>query len=389
MNYISCADLPPRLSEIYRSAEEEFDTYGAFFLEDGYVTSLCERIDAFKSTVHALEDATSEMRTDREAAVYALFVCRAMYERELFGENLSLFTFPEAKYPFLSLLCFLPHVEGIYRRLKEMGLPDDVVRDTIGQFEDCIFLHEERFGCLGFAKRYFDHMQRYVDMRILNIGRLRFEIYTVKDACVLESRLSGEQVIFQCRGEMNSEGLYADTPPVTDGDEGFAAFFEETDSEYTGTPVDKNGRCQRGVIRLSKSEYFIRVPEGADCIAVHIPAKGALTREACEESYARAEEIFRTVHPKKNFKAFRCHSWMMAPELGGILKPGAKLLDFQAHYLKHPCKTRGEDVFNFVFKTPNPGRYEDLPEETSLQRALKEMYLSGKYLYEYNGILPI
>ena len=188
---------------------------------------------------------------------------------------------------------------------------------------------------------------------------------------------------------MNSDGLYSDTPPITDGDDVFTAFFEETDKEYIGTPVDKNGRCQRDAVRLPKAEYFVRVPEGADCIAVHIPAKGALTSEACKASYSRAIEIFRTVHPSKDFKAFRCHSWMMAPELGEILKPGSNLLDFQAPYLKHPCKTRGEDVFNFVFKTPKPGKYEDLPDQTSLQRALKEIYISGKYLYEYTGIFAI
>jgi hypothetical protein len=41
-------------------------------------------------------------------------------------------------------------------------------------------------------------------------------------------------------------------------------------------------------------------------------------------------------------------------------------------------------VFNFVF----PGYGDDfskLPEDTSLQRKIKAMYLSGKYIYEYAG----
>ena len=123
-------------------------------------------------------------------------------------------------------------------------------------------------------------------------------------------------------------------------------------------------------------------------LAVHIPAKGALTRESCEESYAKAIEIFKKHYPERDFKAFRCHSWMMAPELADILKPGSNLLEFQRPYKKYPSHTKGEDVLNFVFKMKFTS-YEDLPEDTSLQRALKKIYLSGGYLYEYCGIFTI
>ena len=238
------------------------------------------------------------------------------------------------------------------------------------------------------SKRYFDHMQRYVDCSILNIGRLRFELHTLKDACLLESKKTGKQILFLHSGEINSVGLYADTPPVLEDDDGFTAFFKETEQSYIGTPVDENGRCQRDAVTLDKEEYFIRLPLGATCLSVHIPAKGALTHEACEESYARAKVLFSSLHPHLTVQAFRCHSWMMAPELKKILRPNSNLLDFQAPYLKYPCKTKGEDVYNFVFKT-TPVDPATLPEDSSLQRALKEIYLSGGYLYEYNGIFTV
>ena len=76
------------------------------------------------------------------------------------------------------------------------------------------------------------------------------------------------------------------------------------------------------------------------------------------------------------------------PELKEILRPNANLLDFQAPFLKYPCKTKGEDVYNFVFKT-KPVAPATLPENSSLQRALKAIYLSGGYLYEYNGIFTV
>ena len=45
-------------------------------------------------------------------------------------------------------------------------------------------------------------------------------------------------------------------------------------------------------------------------------------------------------------------------------------------------------MLTFVFKM-TPESYSDLPEDTSLQRELKKIYLSGGYLYEYNGIFTV
>ena len=78
----------------------------------------------------------------------------------------------------------------------------------------------------------------------------------------------------------------------------------------------------------------------------------------------------------------------MSPELSEILKPESNLLAFQRPYLKFPVETEGKDVLNFVFKLKFK-TYEDLPENTSLQRSLKKMYLSGQYLYEYGGIMIV
>ncbi len=373
---------------ILQAVKDDFQENGVFFLSDDYLCTLQSKTNAFPRVFDELKKGAKAVANDEDAAKYALFVSRAMEDRELFAKNLHLFDFPDKDFPFLALLCFLPYIERLYDGLTEKGLPSDVIRDTVGQFEDCVFLYEERFGCLGFNKRYFDHMQRYVDQRILNIGRLRFELYKLNDVCLLESNKTGEQILFIRGGEMNSAGLFSDTPPINAEDTSFFAFFKETEKSYIGTPVGPDGRCLRDPIELDKSEYFVRVPFGADCLSVHIPAKGALTREACEESYARAIWIFKKHYPDKDFKAFRCHSWMMAPELKNILNPGSNLLDFQAPYLKYPCRTKGEDVLNFVFKMKFKS-FSDLPEDTSLQRALKKIYLSGNYLYEYSGIIPI
>ena len=76
---------------------------------------------------------------------------------------------------------------------------------------------------------------------------------------------------------------------------------------------------------------------------------------------------------------------MMSPELADHLKPSSRVLGFASHYLRFPIHTEGEDVLNFVFYLKFKD-YTDLKEDTSLQRSLKRLYLSGGRLYEYGGI---
>ena len=164
--------------------------------------------------------------------------------------------------------------------------------------------------------------------------------------------------------------------------------LREWEDRFEGYPISVRGRCaqERGV--YPKSEYAVLLRPGDGCLSVHIPANGALNEQVCAESYARARELFAKHYPEVEVKAFHCHSWMMAPELDSLLKPGSNLLAFQRPFLKFPVETAGEDVLNFVFKLKFKS-YEDLAEDTSLQRALKAKYLAGEYLYEYGGILPL
>ena len=380
--------VPCDFEALYCTVCDEYRKNGVFFLHPTYIRAIHEKTNAFPRILESLLEGAEKVVQDENAAIYALFLCRAMENRSLFLKNLPLIEIPDGQHPFLALLSMLPYIDRLYDYLLEKNLPSDIVEATVLQYEECCFLQQERSGSLGMSKRYFDHMQRYVDCSILNVGRLRFELHTLKDALLLESKKTGKQILFLHSGEMNSNGLYADTPPIQEGERGFSAFFRETEHTYIGTPVDENGRCQRNAVILDKEEYFIRLPLGATCLSVHIPAKGALTHEACEESYTRAKAIFSALHPNLTIQAFRCHSWMMAPELKEILRPNANLLDFQAPFLKYPCKTKGEDVYNFVFKT-KPVAPATLPENSSLQRALKAIYLSGGYLYEYNGIFTV
>ena len=370
-------------ASIYEEAVREALDKGVFFLLPDYIEAVNRETDAYPRILPLLIYEAERIRENNELKIYALFIHKAMQNRELFLRNLKHFMLPEG-YELFGFLCLIPMIKNTYDTFTEMGIDKDVVDATVKQYEGCVFIYERRFDRLGMNKRYFDWLQHYVDCEILNINRLRFEIhYLTEPVYMLRRRADGRDFLVMGDGKFNSDGLYVDTPPVKDTV--FTASFTETEDSYIGYPVSEGGRAKSEARVYSKAEYEKVLGQGDAVLSVHIPVEGELSVVACRESYERAKEIFSRFFPSLDIKGFVCYSWMMSPELREYMKPGARVLGFASQYIRFPIHTEGEDVLNFVFylrfKT-----YADLPEDTSLQRALKKLYLSGGYLYEYGGI---
>lgn len=383
-------ELPQELRDIFLLSLEEYKKQGVFFLDRNYISELHFRFDLFPSIIDELLCAADTLRADEDSARYLLFVYRAMCQRELFTRYLSIFDFDDAVHPYAALFVILPTVEHTYGVLYSRGLPDDIIKNTLCHYEECVFINEDRLGVRGLNKRYFDWLLHYVDCKILNIDRLRFEIAKVENPIYMLERISdGERVLLFNGGEMKSDGMLASVPPHSDED-GFFSSFSETDDEYIGNRILTSGRCSSERETFKKSEYRLIISPSDTCLSVHIPprSKGPLTAEACDASYRRALEIFREHYPELDIKAIRCRSWMLSHELRELLPPDSNIITFQRKYALYPINSGGNDVFTFVFRGFS-GDTLDLPEETSLQRAIKRVYLDGGYIYESGGIFPV
>lgn len=370
-------------ASIYAEAEAECEQNGVFFLNSEYIRSVNEKTDAYPRILSLLTEEAERINKNPPLMKYALFIHKAMKERKLFIDNLKYFMLPEG-YELFAFLCLIPMIKNTYEVLSKMGIDEDIVNATVRQYEECVFIYERRFDRLGMNKRYFDWLQHYVDCEILNINRLRFEIhYLSEPVYMLRRKADGEDILVMGEGEFNSQGLYSDTPPEKEAI--FSCSFLETESEYVSFPVTEGGRASRRLCTYPKSEYEKVLGKGDAVLSVHIPVEGDFSKAACLESYRRARAVFARFFPELDVKGFVCYSWMMSPELKDYMKPGSRVLGFASQYIRFPIHTEGEDVLNFVFYLKFKS-YEDLPEDTSLQRGLKKLYLEGGRLYEYGGI---
>lgn len=373
-------------NEILSACETEYAEKGVYFLEEDYIRKIDGDYSLFPAILDDVIEGAAEIRNDSRASLYVLYLSRAMAERESFLSCIDEFTF-DPDYPMLPLLSFLPFIPDIYSRLSKKGVPEDIILRTLSQFEDCAIIYSKRYDRTGLNERYFAFLQKYVDCRILNIGRLRFEIMNLEDPVyAVRSRKSGEVRLLMGDAQFNSKGLYPDTPPAEGTS--YVSRFIESGTEVTASPVSSAGRCENREESFSLGIWDIVLRPGDCCLSVHIPDKGDFSADECEKSYSRALEVFGKCFPEYTIKAFHCESWMMAPELSEHLKPGSRILSFASPYLRYPVHSRGEDVLNFVFNLKFKD-YEDLSEDTSLQRSLKKLYLSGGRIFEYGGIIVL
>ena len=115
-------------------------------------------------------------------------------------------------------------------------------------------------------------------------------------------------------------------------------------------------------------------PADTRVLNVHIPAGGKLTPEAVEDSLGQALSFFRMYY-RQEYELLRCRSWLLSPAMEELLGENSNIRQFKdrfAIYDTQPFRQAEERVFGKILDDP-----ADYPEETSLQKALKQHLISG------------
>lgn len=123
-------------------------------------------------------------------------------------------------------------------------------------------------------------------------------------------------------------------------------------------------------------------------IDTHIPQGEPLKKEDCLASFAAAETFFAAYFPKEKPQCFTCCSWLLNPNLAQILPSNSNIVEFMRLWTP-VCTTQDgkssqaiERVFGNGFTIDN---LDDVPQNSTLQRALKKYLLSGGVLDATKG----
>ena len=101
--------------------------------------------------------------------------------------------------------------------------------------------------------------------------------------------------------------------------------------------------------------------------------------------------MFKKCYPEYDFKGILTTTWMLAPEFNGILKEGSNISYFRSLFKKFPVKSSGVDIFEYLFNLKITSQKElkvdELPENTSIQKGVKEKVKNGVFFHEFSGFI--
>ncbi len=181
-----------------------------------------------------------------------------------------------------------------------------------------------------------------------------------------------------------SEQIFTDTMKC------FSRFMEEHRAGYGKYAFDREWWTSRQLagelFRIGELEYEMRTEEGRRFIDLHIPSDAKLEREKLLASLGEARKFFREKYPKYGSVDILCHSWLLSPTLKELLPLKSRILGFQELFDTEVIGIDDSEYVTWVFKRPDIP-LKDLPEDTSLQRRMKEYLLSGGQMADAKGRL--
>ena len=280
--------------------------------------------------------------------------------------------------PLFSLLSKVPEMKA---NLKKLGIPDTVIADTLNMFENQIQDFIDLNGHTGISS-YVNWMMKFINCEIIRVGRFNLELYTYDlPYHILKSgseiRIMPDGITFHKSGEiLGSAGC-------TDSEGSFAADFFENDEFYEGRLIE-NGVCKNETVRLLKTEWSPLLNTGDKIINVHIPSGSSLNFEDNSKDFLYGAELFGKAFSPCN--VFYCESWLLNPHLKEIIGKETNITRFGDRFIKFPFESSGNDVFEYLYFLPADTNPYELPEKSSLQRAVKNHLLGGNHVLSYHGI---
>lgn len=123
-------------------------------------------------------------------------------------------------------------------------------------------------------------------------------------------------------------------------------------------------------------------------IRIHIPSGERLqidkVLDSIKNSRQEIEKYFNIKNPE-----YRCDSWLLSNQINNIIDSNSNIAKFYHLFKVKDGLDATKDILNFVFNVQECSNYNDLVEDTSLQKLLKQQLLKNKEMKIGLGKLKI
>lgn len=288
-----------------------------------------------------------------------------------------------AYYRGLVLAALMP---SAIQRYKERGFSEEEIYATLNKtIEIRIAVAESNNGKPGVDVSAFNWLIFYAKALVFYNGVFNVTPKHFDDrAVILQNKTTGEIKPIITNDVIHRDGGILGSTGFEDEEGSFPADFIETDEYYEGYET-KDALVINERKRFHKSEWNVLLTTRYGIAGIHIPRGANLSEDVVRRGLYDALTMTKKHYPEYNARAVYCASWMIDPQLEKILGAESKIVSFMKKFTTFPRRDYGGAIFGFVFPQ-KPENYNDLPESTSLQRKLKQLYLDGKYIYSPAGV---
>lgn len=370
------------LEPYYQMGREAFDKNKRMFTDRTRLMRLQEQYHVFRRWFDAVLAAADEIDRDDDLLLYIAVLYHVLKAQA----SPSLIPPPDrgrADTDFAPLFALFWFAEDMIADMERRGVEPQIISDTLYAFDAEMNDYYDAMGRPG-VRPYIGWFSLFIRHRILRIGRFHFQFDTLDDPIRVYRR--GSQIRILADGVMvHRGGMLLGSAGQQDERDAFFAEITGNDGEVSGYAANEWGEADTHRVTLRGYDEILR--RGDPVLHVHIPSHDPMSHEVCIASYARAEQTIRKCYPEFAFRAFCCTSWLMEKRIGAIYKKESNIVRFAADYAAYPTCSAAQSVYWSLFHRSKVCPPDELPQDTSLQRAVKQYLCAGGYIYEKGGIL--
>ena len=376
---------PEKFDEIYENA----GNLNFSFCDLENILEFDEKYDAFKEYKDAVIDGAKALSENKELLTYCAVICK--YLEDCTREDAAAVPFPTVDFGIATdMFRFFPLFSAVpawTRRFEEHGFSHDEIKGIYRVLYISLNLSKIATGKYSFTQTYYGWTLLYTYCEMFDFGSFNFQFKKLASPVILlKNKKSGKHVLLMTEGEFHKSGKILGTIGFEDTEGSFNAEFSETDDAYVGHTACDSYVSQE-LSAFKKSEWECVLKSGDEILSIHIPRNIDLSIEAIYASYEGGLKMAKERFPEYSPKCLFCSSWIIDAQLEELLGDKSRIVGFGKTFLRFPNKsTAGRDGFSFVFLGHN-GPESTLPEDTSLRRKLKNLYLGGGYTYSSSGFV--
>ncbi len=133
------------------------------------------------------------------------------------------------------------------------------------------------------------------------------------------------------------------------------------------------------LFRVGTLEYeLVNEQEETRRVFLHIPTDASLAPEALDDSFRRFRAFAASFYPEWEHAPIFLDSWLMSPAIRSLLPEGSRILALQDRFEFERAEPENMGAVEWEFPGCEGRPFEELPEETTLQKRMKAFLLAGK-----------